>query len=70
MNVTSDRNALIIQEWAKRMSDMYCDNWKSQLVILLVYIFYWFKMHVFFTLDVCVFSNIQNARGNLVAETA
>ena len=27
-------------------------------------------MHVFFTLDVCVFSNIQNARGNLVAETA
>lgn len=24
----------------------------------------------FFTLDVCVFSNIQNARGNLVAETA
>jgi len=47
MNVTSDRNALIIQEWAKRMSDMYFDNWKSQLVILLVYIFYWFKMHVF-----------------------
>ena len=27
-------------------------------------------MHVFFTLDVCVFSNIQNARGNLVAEKA
>lgn len=27
-------------------------------------------MHVFLTLDVCVFSNIQNARGNLVAETA
>jgi hypothetical protein len=27
-------------------------------------------MHVFFTLDVCGFSNIQNARGNLVAETA
>jgi hypothetical protein len=48
MNVTSDRNALIIQEWAKHMSDMYCDNWKSQLVILLVYIFYWFKMHDIF----------------------
>jgi hypothetical protein len=27
-------------------------------------------MHFFFTLDVCGFSNIQNARGNLVAETA